>query len=138
MPAGLTDGRLVAGVIDGFLIYIWALGLNIVFHTVTDERMNSFLVFSYALIFPTVALALTCGIQGQTIGMRLRHLWICDRDGNPVSSILRFSRTLAGLITLPIFPVSIIMSALDPLHRTISDRIMGTTVCKLRDRKLER
>jgi uncharacterized RDD family membrane protein YckC len=69
------------------------------------------------------------GLQRATIGFRVTGLVFKAHSGSPLSQTHAMVRVAVGLVTVPIFPISIILT-LPFTKRSLADLICRTYVCE--------
>ena len=130
--------RLVAEMIDGFILWIISQFINMLFtlqmaETVTDP----FLILSIFSISFTINFIISLtyyvffnGKYGATPGKMAIGAKIVNTDGTPISYTKAFARFFAEMLSAFILSIGYIMAAFDSQKRALHDRICGTLVIK--------
>lgn len=68
--------------------------------------------------------------NGASHGMRKVGLRIERMDGTPAGTLRCALRLAAGALTLPLWPVSLVLFLVDRCHRTVADLLCGTRLAE--------
>lgn len=137
VPAGLLR-RIAAAAYDGLLIIaLFVIPTAGVMALRGGEPVPPGSILFQALLIATAGLFFigfwTHG--GQTLGMRAWRLRIEDDAGNPVTIGRGTIRFIVAIPAIGLFGLGILWLLIDPKHQTLPDRIAGTHVLTVAQKK---
>lgn len=114
-------------------VALWAI--NTVFpldmylrHYGFSAGQSEALAMTAVLSLPFLWMIVDGGIAKATYGMRKCNVRFGHADGTQIGLARCLVRLAAGIILLPLFPVSWIIALIDGQHRTLADHICKTAV----------
>jgi len=127
IAAGAVDVAIVGAV---YLIFIGATTSQMPDSFPIDKRViGIYAVSFFALVAIYLFLFMLSG--SQTPGMKLRHLTVVTRDGNPLDPKFACMRGFGYLISILPLLLGFVWMLIDPEHLTWADKVSGTYVKKV-------
>lgn len=129
--------RLVALLIDGFLVFLMQVAFSILLVLIGSEGFNlhgtmSILVQTFSTLLSLFYWIFFTGYCGQTPGKMLLRIRVVRTDGEEVGYAKAFYREVIGkFISGIIFLIGYLMAAFDDQKQALHDRMAKTYVVKL-------
>jgi uncharacterized RDD family membrane protein YckC len=132
---GSFDQRVVASVIDWFIVSAGFVVLALIAVVFTTDRMARILIaFSLLLLIPVAKIiyhmVMECSPKQGTYGKQLLKIRVCDMDGNRIGPAKAITRNLAKILTLFTIGIGYLMAFFNKKQQCLHDMVAGTLVTK--------